>query len=224
MKRLTAIFLVLTLCSLQGLHAQPPRVRTSAKKEKTAQKGTVAPRQETKTPAPAFTPSADTWKQHPYMALKTNLAYDVFAVLNLSFECQVHPHWSVELPVIWSLWDWKTTRGLRTVTLQPGTRYWFKTPGSGHAVGADFNLAWYNFRWGDDRYQAAGRPALGASVTYTYSLNLAQRWRMEFMLGVGYVNFRYNTYYNIENGALIDTRIKNYFGPTRFGISLAYTL
>lgn len=158
------------------------------------------------------------------MALKTNLAYDAFGVLNLAYECQFADHWTAELPVMWSLWDWKESRGLRTVALQPGVKYWFSKPGSGHAVGADFDLAWYNARWDDDRYQSEGRPAMGASILYAYTLNMGRGWKAEFSLGVGYVNTRYNTYYNISDGALIDTRTKNYFGPTRLGITLVYSL
>ncbi len=157
------------------------------------------------------------------MALKTNLAYDAFGVLNLAYECQFADHWTAELPVIWSLWDWKETRGLRTVALQPGVKYWFSKPGNGHAVGADFDLAWYNARWDDDRYQSDCRPAMGASILYAYTLNMGRGWKAEFSLGVGYVNTRYNTYYNITDGALIDTRTKHYFGPTRLGITLAYS-
>ena len=33
---------------------------------------------------------------------------------------------------------------------------------------------------------------------------------------------KYDTYYNIDNGARIDTRTKNYWGITRVGISVVY--
>lgn len=33
---------------------------------------------------------------------------------------------------------------------------------------------------------------------------------------------KYNTYYNIENGAKLDTRKRNYWGITRAGASLVY--
>ena len=52
---------------------------------------------------------------------------------------------------------------------------------------------------------------------------MGRGWKAEFSLGIGYVNTRYNTYYNISDGALVDTRTKNYFGPTRLGITLVYS-
>ncbi len=251
MKKLAILLLAMLLPGLATVSAQVPRIRTSAPVEKTAQKGvdkkakkgagTVT---QAAPAAPAQAPTAKakkggmkTLEKAPkravrninessaglYMALKTNLAYDAFGVLNLAYECQFASHWTAELPVAWSLWDWKTTRGLRTVALQPGVKYWFTKPGNGHAVGADFDLAWYNVRWDDDRYQTDNRPAMGVSLLYAYTLNMGRGWKAEFSLGVGYVNTRYNTYYNIENGALIDTRTKNYFGPTRLGITLAYS-
>jgi len=33
---------------------------------------------------------------------------------------------------------------------------------------------------------------------------------------------KYNSFYNIENGAKLDTRIKHYWGITRVGLSLVY--
>ncbi|MDE6332757.1 MAG: DUF3575 domain-containing protein, partial [Muribaculaceae bacterium] len=162
--------------------------------------------------------------ERPYMAVKTNLAYDIFAVMNASFEMQFARHFSAELPVYWSLWDWKSTSGLRTAAIQPGVKYHFSQPGTGHAVGLDMGIAWYNMRHDQRRYQDCGRPMLGASVNYSYTLGLGRGWSMEFAIGAGYVNTRYNTYYNIDNGALIDTRQRNYFGPTRVGVSLVYNL
>ena len=251
MKKLSIILLAAALAGISAVNAQAPRIRTSAPVEKTAQKGSAPakakPAGKAAKPAAANGAAAvaapgakkggkkgagkaasvaaetHTSSSDLYMALKTNLAYDAFGVLNLAYECQFADHWTAELPVMWSLWDWKESRGLRTVALQPGVKYWFSKPGSGHAVGADFDLAWYNARWDDDRYQVEGRPAMGASILYAYSLNMGRGWKAEFSLGVGYVNTRYNTYYNITDGALIDTRTKNYFGPTRLGITLAYS-
>lgn len=253
MKKLAILLLAMLLPSLATVSAQVPRIRTSAPAEKTAQKGgnkkakkavnnatqvaPVAPSGASAGKAGGKKGGMKTLEKAPnrtvrninetssdlYMALKTNLAYDAFGVLNLAYECQFASHWTAELPVIWSLWDWKESRGLRTVALQPGVKYWFTKPGNGHAVGADFDLAWYNARWDDERYQSVDRPAMGVSILYAYTLNMGSGWKAEFSLGVGYVNTRYNTYYNITNGALIDTRTKNYFGPTRLGITLAYS-
>ena len=76
--------------------------------------------------------------------------------------------------------------------------------------------------WNRDRYQDADRPLLGAGVSYGYLLPLGGHWAGEFTLGAGYANMKYDTYYNIDNGARIDTRTKNYWGITRMGFSIVY--
>lgn len=160
-----------------------------------------------------------------YIAVKTNLAYDIFAVMNIGAEIQATPKLSVEIPVIWSLWDWKSDFGLRTVAIQPEVRYWFGRIGTGHALCVNIGVALYNFRHDRYRYQnPAYRPMLSIGVGYAYSLTLTDRWNLEFSVAAGYVNTRYKRYYNIENGAKIDAQTKNYFGPTKAGITISYRL
>lgn len=154
--------------------------------------------------------------------LKTNLAYDLFAVLNVAGEFEVSEHVAVEIPVAWSLWDWKRSLGLRCVALQPGARYYFCPGGSGHAIGADVILLWYNLKKDSRRYQSASRPAAGFEVNYSYSLPIERHFLLEFLVGAGWVNTRHNIYYNIDNGAMIGRRSHNYIGPTRLGVSLVY--
>lgn len=157
-----------------------------------------------------------------YMALKTNIAYDAFALLNLSFETQIHSNLSVELPIVWSLWDMEQQHGVRGVVLQPELRWYPKLVGEGHYLGLHTDVAWYNVKWEDNRYQDTGRPLLGAGLSYGYKLPLGEHWGMEFSLGAGYVNMQYDTFYNIDNGAKLDTRNRHYWGITRVGASLVY--
>ena len=150
MKKLSIILLAAAIAGLSAVNAQAPsRMRTSAAAEKTAQKGeapapilkgagkgakgvAAAPASGVKNGAKKGGKKAaqkavetNTPSSGLYMALKTNIAYDAFGVLNLAYECQFAEHWTAELPVMWSLWDWKESRGLRTVALQPGVKYWF---------------------------------------------------------------------------------------------------
>ncbi|MBD5233607.1 MAG: DUF3575 domain-containing protein [Bacteroidales bacterium] len=230
MKHYIFAIILAALSSSFSAQAQAPRIRTSAPPEKTAQtKGKV------EAPAAPSLPAAQTGKPGKrkaetgapgrFMALKTNLAYDAFAILNAEFEIQVARHFSVDVPVIWSLWDWKNDMGLRIVAVQPEVRYWLGNIGRGSAFGINAGVASYNFRHDDIRYQnTSGRPLVSASVSYTYVLPIDSRWSAEFSLAAGYANTQYNRYYNIDNGALINTKTRNYFGPTKIGISLSYRL
>ena len=158
-----------------------------------------------------------------YMALKTNVAYDAIGVLNLDYEIQVHSRMTVDIPVMWSLWDAKPDKALRIAAIQPELRWWMgQKTGKGHFFGLHAHVGWYNLKWDDRRYQDTGRPLAGAGLSYGYKLPLSEHWGAEFTVGFGYANMKYDTYYNVDNGAQIDTRIRHYWGLTKLGASLVY--
>lgn len=157
-----------------------------------------------------------------YIALKTNVPFMALAIQNFALEVQCHEHISIDFPVIWSISDIEREHALRTFTLQPEARWWTKAVGEGHFFGLHTHISWFNLKWEEDRYQTGKRPLLGAGISYGYKLSLSRHWGAEFNIGAGYANMRYNTYYNIENGAKIDSRIRNYWGITRIGLSLVY--
>lgn len=164
----------------------------------------------------------ETSVSNKYYSLKVNIPYAAAVIQNLEFEMEVAKRWSVSMPVMWSFSDLTDRHALRTIALQPEARWWPGTAGSGHFFGAHLNLAWYNLKWNDTRYQARHTPLMGAGVSYGYKLPLSEHWGAEFSLGVGYAYTKYNKYYNITNGALFGSASRNYFGIDRVGISLVY--
>lgn len=159
-----------------------------------------------------------------YLAFKTNLAAWAGTILNLAADVQVGEHLSVELPVLWCPWHIGSKHAVKTFIVQPEGRYWPARPGEGHFFGVHAHVGWFNAKWNRDRYQDTDRPLLGAGISYGYLLPFNEHWAGEFTLGAGYANVKYNTYYNINNGARIDTRTKNYWGITRIGVSVVYRL
>ena len=157
-----------------------------------------------------------------YLAVKTNLAAWAGTIMNLAADVQVSEHFSVELPVLWCPWYVSDKHAVKTFTIQPEARYWLSKPGAGHFFGVHAHVGWYSVKWNRDRYQDTDRPLLGAGISYGYLLPFNEHWAGEFTLGAGYANMRYGTYYNIDNGARIDTRTKNYWGITRMGLSIVY--
>lgn len=157
-----------------------------------------------------------------YLAVKTNLAAWAGTILNVAADVQVSEHISVELPVLWGPWYVGSKHAIKTFTVQPEARWWLRQPGAGHFFGVHAHVGWFNVKWNRDRYQDTDRPLLGAGISYGYMLPFSEHWTGEFTLGAGYANMKYNTYYNIDNGARIDTRTKNYWGITRVGISVVY--
>lgn len=157
-----------------------------------------------------------------YVAVKTNLAAWAGTIMNLAADVQVSEHFSVELPVLWCPWYVSDKHAVKTFTIQPEARYWLSKPGKGHFFGVHAHVGWFNVKWNRDRYQDTDRPLLGAGISYGYLLPFNEHWAGEFTLGAGYANMRYDTWYNIDNGARIDTRTKNYWGITRVGLSVVY--
>lgn len=208
----------------------------SATSKGTAQtsKGTVQPQKRTaptvkgvaaKGKPDGRTPSKNKSKaagSESYIALKTNVPFLAVAIQNLALEVKVHEHISVDFPVMWSIGDIEREHGLRTIAFQPEGRWWLASAGKGHFFGLHVHAAWFNLKWDDTRYQTGKRPLLGAGISYGYKLPFSEHWGAEFTLGAGYANMKYNTYYNIENGAKLDTRKRNYWGITRAGASLVY--
>lgn len=159
-----------------------------------------------------------------YVSISTNIVPWGAGVMNVAVEAQVGTRMSVQLPVMWCPWWIGRRHAVRTFAAQPEGRWWLDTPGKGHFAGAHLSIAWFNLRYGDDRYQDHGRPLLGAGISYGYRLPLGKSWGMEFSLGVGYASMRYDRFYNIPNGSLIDLRTTGYFGIDRIGVSLYYNI
>lgn len=157
-----------------------------------------------------------------YLGVKTNIAAWAGTIMNIAADVQVSEHFSVELPILWCPWHIGNKHAVKTFTVQPEARYWLSKPGAGHFFGVHAHVGWFNVKWNRDRYQDTDRPLLGAGISYGYLLPFNEHWAGEFTLGAGYANMRYDTYYNMDNGARIDTRTKNYWGITRIGLSVVY--
>lgn len=213
---------------------QKPRMQTSASpnetvyKPKTESTGTSKEKSQKQLAVTSQDNSASAPKSksaaaaNRFVAVKANIAYLAIAVPSVAVEVACGKHFSVELPVSGSFWDLKREKAIRTVLLQPELRWWMKETGKGHFFGVHAHIGWFNVKWNDDRYQNVDRPLLGAGVSYGYSLPLSAHWGAEFTLGAGYANMKYNTYYNVDNGARISTDSRNYWGITRVGASLVY--
>lgn len=198
---------------------QQAEQQTVTDKEK-AEAITAQPEQQ---PEQAVKTTPETASSFPrYLAVKTNLAAWAGTIMNLAADVQVSEHFSVELPVLWCPWYVSDKHTVKTFTIQPEARYWLSKPGEGHFLGVHAHVGWYSVKWNRDRYQDTDRPLLGAGISYGYLLPFNAHWAGEFTLGAGYANMRYDTYYNIDNGARIDTRTKNYWGITRVGLSVVY--
>ena len=158
------------------------------------------------------------------LLLKSNVVPWAVTVPNLGIEYKFKEKWSLAMDVYYCPWKLSDKFSVKTVALLPEGRYWLKTNDKGSFFSLHLNVAWYNVRYNSYRYQDDKIPLLGGGIGYGYRLILDDKWGLEFSIGAGMFSARYNRYYNVENGALADTRKTTYWGIDRLGITFTYNL
>lgn len=165
--------------------------------------------------------------------VKTNLAGWAMMVGNVALEVDFERRWSFALPVYYSAMNYFTrTVKFRTLTFQPELRYWIGVPGIKRwFVGIHMGLGWFNYAVGGRcRIQDMGghSPALGGGLGGGYRLDLPwgshNRWQMEFTIGVGVYDVRYDKWLNRAGGTLVDGRIhRTFIGVDQAAVSIIYS-
>lgn len=161
---------------------------------------------------------------HASPLLKTDMLAWGATVMNIAGEMAVSPHVSVSLPLMWCPWFLSEKFAVRAFAFQPEARWWRSKLFRSHALGIHFSCAWFNVRFGNFRYQDCNTPLLGAGLSYIYALPLTKNFVIEFEIGAGVSHMKYQRYYNIPNGKLIDIRKTTYWGIDRAAVSLCYEL
>ena len=160
--------------------------------------------------------------------LKTNAIGLGLAISNIGAEVDLAKHWSFAVPVYYSALNYFTsTIKFRTLAVQPEFRYWFKEDNQRFFVGAHFGYAQYNIAAdGDYRIQDHNgtSPALGGGISVGYRMPISKnnKWHIEFTLGVGVYGLHYDKFYNVNNGKLVDTYRKTYWGIDNAAVNISY--
>ena len=154
------------------------------------------------------------------------MLYDIATVANLSVEYGFARHLAVNLSTTFSPWDIRRPDiKIRTLILQPEIRWYFADNFKGHYAGVEGHYGWYNVAFaGKIRYQDrdGNTPLWGAGLSYGYVWAISEHFGMDFGISAGYAKLIYDCFYNIENGAKYTTATKDWWGPTRVGISIYY--
>lgn len=156
-------------------------------------------------------------------AIKSNALYLAAGVTNIGGEYAFHPHWSIDLPLVYSPYTLARTYRMRFLYIQPEARYWLDRPMKGHFFGVHLHAGVFNVSLDNkNRYQSE-KGFHGAGISYGYAMPLSRRWSMEFTVGVGYAFTRYCAYYNVPNGLRYEKdRPYNYWGLTKLGLNFVY--
>jgi len=170
-------------------------------------------------------------EKEPSVKIKNNLLFDAITIqylnLNLGTEVRLTNKYTLDISLSYNPWTFGDNKKMKHVLIQPEFRYWFNKSFTGHYVGLHAHWAFYNI--GnillpvklEDRYQGW---LAGAGISYGYQWKLSSRWSMEANIGVGYANIQYKQYEYPVCGEYIKDGHKNYFGLTKAGITLSYTL
>lgn len=163
----------------------------------------------------------------PCVVVKTNLAYDATGTFNLGAEFKLSDYLTLDASFNYNPWTFSENRKYKHLLIQPELRYWIHEPFNGHFLGSHLLYGRYNvgnLPFGslqDTRYQGN---AYGIGFSYGYQWLLSSRWSLEANLGMGYVYLDYTRYECQTCGRETGEAHKNYFGPTKAGISLIYIL
>lgn len=156
-------------------------------------------------------------------AVKTNIAYLAATVANIGVEYSFGKHYSIDMPVIYSPYTVSRSYRLRFLAVQPEFRYWLGSQTKGHFFGAHLNIGAFNISIDKEKRYQSPDGFYGMGLSYGYALPFGRHWGAEFTIGAGYVHTKYDTYYNIPNGARYEKGITyNYWGLTKVGINLVY--
>lgn len=167
----------------------------------------------------------------PAVAVKTNLLYDATATLNLGAEFRLGRNLTLDVPVNYNPWTFEDNKKWKHILVQPEIRWWTCESFNGHFFGLHSHYAYYNVGGLDsppfsdymNKHRFEGWLA-GAGLSYGYHWILDKRWSLEATLGFGYARMYYDKYTCKECGVKLGSEKKDYFGPTRVGISLIYMI
>lgn len=173
-----------------------------------------------------------------YMALKSNLLYDLLAIPNLGAEFYLGRSWSVSAG--WMYGWWNTDRSHRYWRVYGGeasVRKWFgrrakEKPLTGHHLGLYGQLFTFDLEWGGTGYMGGtpgstlwDKPNYAAGVEYGYSLPVGRRLNLDFTVGVGCWGGTYHEYSPVDGHYVWQsTKRRRWFGPTKAEISLIWLL
>lgn len=161
------------------------------------------------------------------VAVKTNLLYDATTTLNLGFEFGLGKKTTLDISGNYNPWkigDFRLKHGL----IQPEFRYWFCERFNGHFLGVHGHYAKYNVgglflnhNMRHNRYQGY---LYGGGISYGYQWILGNHWNLEATLGVGYARLSYSKYPIASCGEKLKSEDRNYWGPTKIGLSIIYII
>ena len=167
--------------------------------------------------------------------IKTNIAYDLTATLNLGVECRLADRWTFDASGNYNAWTLNEGTKWKHWMLQPEFRFWTCDAFSGHFVAVHALGGQYNFGglknnlkfFGNDFSQLSDHRFqgffMGGGIAYGHAWILSRHLNLEAELGVGYIYTIYDKFNCVGCGKRILTGQPAHFvGPTKVAVNLVY--
>ena len=164
--------------------------------------------------------------------IKNNLLYNLTATPNLAVETSLNDKMTLEIAGGYNPFTFGDNKKLKHWLVESEARYWFsddfdKFFVGAHLYGGEFNIGSISplFDFFDDlkdyRYQGN---YIGGGLSAGHRWKFNEKWSIDMNLGIGVVYSDYDKYGGEKCALWIESGNKTYFGLTKLGISIAYTL
>lgn len=163
----------------------------------------------------------------PVVALKTNALYWATTTPNLSLELGLARKLTLDILGTYNPWEFSGNKKVKHWLIQPELRLWTCERFNGHFFGlhghyADFNMGGVKLLGLEHkRYQGH---LYGGGISYGYQWIISNHFSIEANIGVGYARIKYDKYPCGDCGTKLKEGTKNYWGPTKVGVSLIYVI
>jgi hypothetical protein len=184
-----------------------------------------------------FETPVDTDKKELLFALKSNMLFWVAGAPNFGIEYSFNDRWSLCGDYV-APWSSSFATGLyyQLMMINAEGRYWFgKREGrpvmTGFFGGVSVGGGYYDFMLDNTRTGIQGEFYImaGLSAGYSHSISSNDRVRLEYAIGLGYLQTRYRKYHWDDFDYVLDAPREqvwktSIFGPTQAKVSLVYLL
>ena len=164
------------------------------------------------------------------LGVKSNLLYDATSTVNLGAEIGLSKKMTLDVSGNFNPWTYSNNKKLKHWMVQPELRYWICEKFNGsffgvHLMGGEFDVANVHMPFGmipslkDHRYEGW---FTGMGLVYGYQWILGKHWNLEGAVGAGYDYVHFDKYRCGKCGPKIESGHINYFGVTKFDLSLVY--
>ena len=175
----------------------------------------------------------NSYVRKPILAIKTNLLYDALLIPNIKVEVPIGDRFSISGEWIFPWWVGENNdKALQILAGTVDGRYWF-----GDRIERDKLTGWfggfyaggglYDIQYNSEGYQGEFFIAAGLSGGYAHSINKNGNLRMEYSLGMGYLQTNYRYYKGEENNKYLVWQSNgkySWIGPTKLEVSLVWML